>query len=251
MIKILAVLLLVVPSLSLAHTNLVLDVTDNKVVTEQGMYTPRPIASLTKLMTALLIVESNLDLEEKVKYRGSIWIGKKVTRKELLDSLLIRSDNYAAQALANSWPGGSEAFIKAMNTRAQELGMTHTVYADASGLDNRNVSTAHDLTKVIVAAGRHRLISNVSTTKFLIIEQKHKKKFKQVLIGNTNRNLLFDFDEIILSKTGTTTPAGRCLALLVQKDDKQYAIVILGEKNIKAREQKARTLISDLTILDE
>lgn len=246
-----AALLLAMSGLCSAHTNLVFDVTDNVVVAEQGMDTPRAIASLTKLMTALLIVESNLDLEQKVKYRGFIWFSKKVSRQELLDSLLIRSDNHAANALADSWPGGRQVFIEAMNTRALELGMFKTVYADASGLDNRNVSTAHDLTKVIVAAGQHRLLSNISTTKYLMVERKYKKKIKQVLVGNTNRNLLFDFDEIILSKTGTTSAAGRCLALLVEKNDKQYAIVILGEKDLKAREQRARNLIFNHVIINE
>lgn len=248
---VLAVLLFTVWGLCSAHTNIVYDVTDNTVIAEQGMDTPRAIASLTKLMTALLIVESDLDLEQQVRYRGSIWFAKQVSRLELLDSLLIRSDNHAADALADSWPGGRQLFVKAMNTRAQELGMFQTVYADASGLDNRNVSTASDLTNLIVAAGQYRLLSNISTTKYLMVERKYKKKIKQVLVGNTNRNLLFDFDEIILSKTGTTSVAGRCLALLVEKNDKQYAIVILGEKNLKAREQRARNLIFNYVIINE
>jgi D-alanyl-D-alanine endopeptidase (penicillin-binding protein 7) len=247
---VIAALLLVFSNVCSAHSNIVLNLSDNKVETEENMYQQRPMASLTKLMTALLIVESNLDLEEKVKYRGGIWFAKKVSRQELLDSLLIRSDNAAANALADSWPGGRKMFVAKMNERAHELGMLQTVYADPSGLDDRNVSTAMDLTKVIVAAGYHQLISNISTTKYLMVERKYKKKIKQVQIGNTNRNLLFDFDEIILSKTGTTTLAGRCLALLVLKENKRYAIVILGEKTIQAREEKARHLIFNHVILN-
>jgi serine-type D-Ala-D-Ala endopeptidase (penicillin-binding protein 7) len=248
---ILAALLLAVSGLCSAHTNIVYDVTDNMVIAEQGMDTPRAMASLTKLMTALLIVESDLDLEQKVSYRGSIWFSKQVSRLELLDSLLIRSDNHAANALADSWPGGRRVFVETMNTRARELGMFQTTYADPSGLDNRNVSTASDITNLIVAVGQYRLLSNISTTKYLMVERKYKKKIKQVLVGNTNRNLLFDFDEIILSKTGTTSAAGRCLALLVEKNDKQYAIVILGEKDLKAREQRARNLIFNYVIINE
>jgi D-alanyl-D-alanine endopeptidase (penicillin-binding protein 7) len=248
---VLAALLLAVSGLCSAHTNIVYNATDNIVVAEQGMDTPRAMASLTKLMTALLIVESDLNLEQKVSYRGAIWFAKQVSRQELLDSLLIRSDNHAANALADSWPGGRQIFVETMNTRARELGMFQTTYADPSGLDNRNVSTASDLTKVIIAAGHHRLLSNISTTKYLMVERKYKKKIKQVLVGNTNRNLLFDFDEIILSKTGTTSAAGRCLALLVEKNGKQYAIAILGEKDLKSREQKARNLIFNYVILNE
>jgi D-alanyl-D-alanine endopeptidase (penicillin-binding protein 7) len=247
---VIAALLLALSGLSWAHSNIVYNITDNKIVEEENRLDVRPIASLTKLMTALLVVESNLDLEEKVNYRGVLWFSKRVSRQELLDSLLIRSDNAAANALADSWPGGRKVFVETMNTRARELGMFQTMYADPSGLDDRNVSTAEDLTKIIVAAGQYRLISNISTTKYLMVERKYKKKITQVLIGNTNRRLLFDFDEIILSKTGTTNKAGRCLALLVDKDRKKYAIVILGEKTIQSREEKARHLIFNHVILN-
>jgi D-alanyl-D-alanine endopeptidase (penicillin-binding protein 7) len=125
------------------------------------------------------------------------------------------------------------------------------VFADASGLDNRNVSTVLDLSKLVLAVSEYRLLSNISTTKSLLVERKSKKKIKQVEIGNTNRRLLFDFDEIIVSKTGTTSAAGRCLALLVEKNNKQYAIIILGENNLKAREEKARHLIFNYAIIKE
>ena len=249
--SLIAVLLLTFSGFAFSHSNIVYNVTDNIVENEENRSNVRPIASLTKLMTALLIVESDLNLEEEVRYKGGIFTSKKVSRQELLDSLLIRSDNQAANALADSWPGGRKMFIEDMNTRARELGMLQTTYADPSGLDHRNVSTVDDLTKVIVAASQHRLLTNISTTKFLMVERRYKKKIKQVQIGNTNRNLLFDFDEIILSKTGTTSAAGRCLALMVEKNGKQYAIVILGEKNLKAREQKARNLILNHVIIND
>jgi D-alanyl-D-alanine endopeptidase (penicillin-binding protein 7) len=248
---VLAALLLSVSGLSWAHSNIVYNHSDNKIEYEENMNQVRPMASLTKLMTALLVVESNLDLEEQVTYHGRVWFSKKVTRQELLDSLLIRSDNNAAEALARSWPSGRDAFIRAMNAKAQELGMLNTTYADASGLDNRNVSTVLDLSKLVLAVSKYRLLSNISTTKSLLVERKFKKKIKQVEVGNTNRRLLFDFDEIVVSKTGTTTAAGRCLALMVEKNDKQYAIIILGEKNLKAREDKARHLIFNYAIINE
>ena len=248
---VLSIFLLTISSICLAHSNIVYNVTDDIIVEEENRSVVRPMASLTKLMTALLIVESDLDLDEKVRYRGGIFGSKKVSRQELLDSLLIRSDNQAANALAESWPGGRKVFVEAMNARARELSMLQTKYADPSGLDNHNVSSAEDLTKIIIAASQYRLISNISTTKFLIVERKYKKKIKQVQIGNTNKNLLFDFDEIILSKTGTTSAAGRCLALMVEKNGKQYAIVILGEPNLKTREEKARNLIINNVIISE
>lgn len=248
--SVLAVLLLTVSQICSAHSSIVYNHTDSTVESEENMYMVRPMASLTKLMTALLIVESDLNLEEKVKYQGGIWFSKKVSRQELLNSLLIRSDNAAANALADSWPGGRKAFVYKMNNRAHELGMLQTVYADPSGLDDRNVSTANDLTKIIIADSYHKILSNISTTEYLMIERKYKKKIKQIIVGNTNRNLLFDFDDIILSKTGFTSKAGRCLALMVDKDGKKYAIVILGEKTIQAREEKARHLIVNHVILN-
>ena len=246
----LALLLLAASSFSWAHTSIVYNLTDDKVEYNEEMDRERSMASLTKLMTALLIVDSPLDLDETVKYRGGVFATRKVSRMELLESLLIRSDNAAAEALARSWPGGRDAFIQEMNARARQLNMLNTTYRDPSGLDNRNASTARDLVKIIAACGKHPLIRHVSSTKYLTLERKYKKRIKIVEISNTNK-LLFEFDEIILSKTGTTTAAGRCLALMVDKGGKQYAIVILGEKTIRDREQKARQLIFNYATMDE
>lgn len=246
----LALLLLAASSFSWAHTSIVYNLTDDNVVYQEEMDKNRSMASLTKLMTALLIVDSNLDLDEAVKYRGGIFTTRKVSRMELLESLLIRSDNAAAEALARSWPGGRDVFIQEMNTRAKQLGMLSTTYRDPSGIDSGNISTARDLVKIINACGKHQLIRYISSTKYLTLERKYKKRIKTVEISNTNK-LLFEFDEIILSKTGTTSAAGRCLALMVDKGGKQYAIVILGEKTIRDREQKARQLIFNYAIMDE
>jgi|LakMenEpi03Aug12_release.lakeMendotaPanAssembly.Ray.scaffolds.fasta_scaffold14990_12 D-alanyl-D-alanine endopeptidase (penicillin-binding protein 7) len=245
------VLFLTASTLCYSHSSIVYNYTDNVLEYGEDMNKSRPIASLTKLMTALLIVESNLDLTEEVKYKGGIWRTSMVSRQELLDSLLIRSDNAAGDALANSWPGGRNYFIKAMNGRAEQLGMTQTKFFDPHGLDKRNISSAKDLARLIIEDSKHKLIANISTTKYLMIERKNKKKISYVSIGNTNKTLLFEFDEIILSKTGWTNPAGRCLALMVQKGDKKYAIVILGELTPKDREEKARQLIFNYATINE
>ena len=245
------VLLLTVSTVCYPRSSIVYNYTDNILEYEENIDKIRPIASLTKLMTALLIVESNLDLSQEIKYKGSVWQTRMVSRQELLDSLLIRSDNAAADALANSWPGGRTYFIKEMNFRAEQLGMTKTKFFDPHGLDKRNISCAKDLASLIVEDSKHKLIANTSTTKYLMIERKNKKKISYVSIGNTNKTLLFEFDEIILSKTGWTKPAGRCLALMVQKGDKKYVIVILGEPTPKDREEKARQLIFNYAIMNE
>lgn len=245
----LLVFLLVISPVASAHSALVLDITNDQIIYQEDVSLQRPIASLTKLMTALIVVESNLDLDQRVKYRGGIFKSKSVSRLELLESLLIRSDNAAAEALAKSWPGGRSEFISQMNARAEQLGMEYTDYFDPSGLDNRNVSTAIDLSKLIIVCSHYPLISNISSTKYLTVERKYRKKIKKVSVGNTNK-LLFEFDNIVLSKTGTTTAAGRCLALMVEKNNRRYAIVILGERTVQDREDKARNLIFNYVSAD-
>ena len=248
---IIAFLFLVPTAVAQNSSYYVFDQTDNTIVVGEFVSQPRPVASLTKLMTALLIVESGVSLTEPVKYRGGIFQTKMVTREELLDSLLIRSDNAAAEALAESWYSGRKGFIKDMNARAKQLNMINTVYADPSGLDRHNVSTAIDQAALISAAAQHSIITEKSSSKYITIERKNKKKINYVSIGNTNKNLLFEFDNIILSKTGWTNPAGRCLALMVAKEQHKFVIVILGEKTVTDRENRARQLINNYVTIKE
>jgi D-alanyl-D-alanine endopeptidase (penicillin-binding protein 7) len=253
MIKKVSAILLLVSSSALAQSSsyYVFDQTDNDIIVGEFVAEKRPVASLTKLMTALLIVESSISLEEKVKYHGGIFQTKMVKRGELLESLLIRSDNAAAEALAASWYSGRSGFVKDMNVRAKQLGMINTGYADPSGLDRHNVSTAIDQSILISAAAQYPIIATTSSSKYITIERKTKKKINYVSIGNTNKNLLFEFDNIILSKTGFTNPAGRCLALMVEKDQHKFVIVILGEKTTIDRENRARQLINNYVTIKE
>lgn len=223
----------------------VYNLTDRKPIDGHDYGSIKSIASVTKLMTALVVMDSQQDLNEKVRYRGSIWPWpKNVIRRELLESLLIRSDNRAAEDLAEAYPGGRKAFIEAMNAKALELNMLKTAFVDPSGLGHGNVSTAEDLVHLVRASGSYPSIRKISSSRYLEIERKQNKKITLVQLPNTNHNLLFEFDNIELSKTGWTTPAGRCLALLVRKGKTEYAIIILGEKDNKAREEKARNLIN-------
>lgn len=244
--------LLLVTNLAYADsTYYVYNQTKKEKVYEQNIAEQRPIASVTKLMTALVVVESNPVWVEKIKYKGNIFFSRQVSKKELFESLLIRSDNNAANAFANAWPGGYDAFIATMNARAASLGMAKTHFDDPSGLDKDNVSTAEDLVKLIAEAGKHDVIRYTSSSKYLHIEEQTKRKIKSVSLNNTNKQLLFEFDEIVMSKTGFTNPAGRCLALLVDKNGTKYSIVILGEKSISSREKQARHLIKDYVSIQE
>lgn len=223
----------------------VYNLTDQKPVDGHNYREIKSIASVTKLMTALVVLDSKQDLNEKVRYRGSIWPWpKNVTRRELIESLLIRSDNRASEDLAMAYPGGMKSFVEAMNAKALELNMLKSAFVDPSGLGRGNVSTAEDLVLLVKAAGSHPIIRQVSSSKYLEIERRQGKKITVAQLPNTNHNLLFEFDNIELSKTGWTTPAGRCLALIVRKNKIEYAIIILGEKNNLTREQTARNLIN-------
>jgi len=234
--------------MSTAHANgpshLVLDTTTKNIVSSKGEGEVRPIASLTKLMTALIVVEFKLNMNEEVSYKGGIWRGRKAKRHELLESLLIKSDNAAAEALANSIPGGRSVFIDMMNSRARSLGMKDTHYEDPSGLGRGNTSTANDLSILVSKAYEHPEIANTSSSKYFKVEVKNKKKITYMTVGNTNSQLLSHFNSITLSKTGYTNPAGRCLALMVEQNNKKYAIIILGERTSGDRFYRARNLIN-------
>lgn len=225
-------------------SHLVLDISKKEIISSKNEDVVRPIASITKLMTALIIVESKIDLDETVPYKGGIWRNRKVKRSDLLESLLIKSDNQAAEALANSYPGGREIFINQMNQRSKSLGMTNTSFEDPSGLGKNNLSTAKDLTILVSKTYEHPLISSTSSSKFFKVEIKNKKKITYMTVGNTNSQLLGIFDNITLSKTGYTNPAGRCLALIVERNNNKYAIIILGERTSGDRFYRARNLIN-------
>lgn len=225
-------------------SHLVLDISKKEIVSSNHEDKTRPIASITKLMTALIVVESKLNMSEEVPYMGGIWRNRKVKRSDLLESLLIKSDNSAAEALALSYPNGRAAFINAMNSRARSLGMNNTSFEDPSGLGRLNVSTARDLTILVSKTHEHPEISSTSASKFFKVEIKNKKKITYMNVGNTNSHLLNIFNNITLSKTGYTDPAGRCLALIVEQNNKKYAIIILGEKTSGDRFYRARNLIN-------
>ncbi len=216
---------------------LVLDEREGVVLYERAATTPRPIASLTKLMTALVILESGAALDEAVtitrddldRLKGSrsrIGFGTVLTRGDLLRAALGASDNRAASALARAFPGGREAFMAAMNARAQALEMTDTRFADASGLSANNVSTARDLLKLLDAAHRQPLIHDFTTLgEFHITDLATQR-----VIGfiNTNRLVRGERWEIALSKTGYTADAGNCLVMHAVVAGRPLSIVLLN-----------------------
>ncbi len=211
----------------------------------------RPIASLTKLMTALVILESGLPLDEPItitredrdRLRGTrsrLSFGAVFTRHDLLRAALGASDNRAAAALGRTYPGGDEAMFRAMNEKAQKLGMTQTRFADASGLHNGNVSTANDLVRLVNETRKHQLFQTMTTTPtFRITDQ---KSGRQVAFRNTNRLVHRDSWDIGLSKTGYTAAAGNCLIMQATIAERPLTIVLLNSWGKLSRYGDARRI---------
>lgn len=210
-----------------------------------------PIASITKLMTAVVTLEAGVRLDEKVTISSSdidylkgtgsrLSVGSAYSREQLLHLALIASENRAAHALGRSYPGGLDAFIEAMNRKARQLGMHSTLYVDPTGLSSYNQSTAEDLAKLVNHAYNYfpeiRNISssgNYSLGRQKVVVKKRRKTqvmWRDVAFSNTNR-LTRDHEwRIGLSKTGYINEAGHCLVMQAQIADKNVIIVLLDSQ---------------------
>jgi D-alanyl-D-alanine endopeptidase (penicillin-binding protein 7) len=211
----------------------------------------RPIASLTKLMTALVILESGLSLDEPIKVtredrdrlRGTksrLGFNAVFTRHDLLYAALGASDNRAAAALARTYPGGEDAMFRAMNAKAQQLGMTQTRFVDASGLHNGNVSTANDLVRLVNETHKHELIQTMTTTPSFRVTDRNTGR--QVAFRNTNRLVHRHSWDIALSKTGYTAAAGNCLIMQTTIAERPLTIVLLNSWGKLSRYGDARRI---------
>jgi D-alanyl-D-alanine endopeptidase (penicillin-binding protein 7) len=215
---------------------LVVDLDSNEILYQKNSDTVKPIASITKLMTALVTVDAGLDLAETVTIEKEdvLWsrsssgntgtslpVGAVISRDDLLRLTLMNSHNRAAAALARTYPGGREAFINAMNEKAAELGMHHTKYADPTGLMNSNVSTAEDLAKLALVVEGYPTISEYSTT------ARYKIPDYKRVYGTTNRLVTLDSWKISLQKTGYIKDAGRCVVMITEVAYRRVAIVLL------------------------
>ena len=198
---------------------------------------PMPIASVTKLMTAMVTLDRKLPMNEAItitkadrdllRLTGSrLRAGSKLTRGELLTLALMSSENRAAAALARTYPGGREAFVRVMNRKAETLGMHDTRFADASGLDAGNVSTAHDLARMVFAAMRYPAIRKATTrTQLSVRPWKNRGSLRYV---NTNRLLRSKSWDIQVSKTGYINEAGRCLVMHTEFNGTPTVLVLLN-----------------------
>lgn len=228
------------------HTIWLYNETTNETIVDTNTAEIRPIASLTKLMTAMVTLDISKNLN--TQYRLSNKVGSKLpirsyTKRDLLTALLVKSDNAAAETLAENYPGGRYEFIRAMNNKAKLLGMNATTFVDPSGLDLGNRSTANDVSKMIVSASKYELIASTTVKKDATVDVPYKKKVKELKISNTNKRLLLEINNVVTSKTGFTNAAGFCLSMIVEKDQQKYIVVILGAKSQSQRTDIAKQLI--------
>jgi D-alanyl-D-alanine endopeptidase (penicillin-binding protein 7) len=223
--------------LKLASANaLVIDAQSGQSLYAKGADEVTSIASLTKLMTAIVTIESGLPLDEPLAVdmgdfdylkgsRSRLSMGATLPRREMLQLALMSSENRAASSLARHHPGGVDAFVAAMNAKARALGMTRTRFEDPTGLSPNNVSTASDLARLVRASAQYPLIRDFSTTPSHYVELQPTGR----LLGFNNSNRLVsssDWD-IQLQKTGYIREAGRCLVMLANVASKPMIIVLL------------------------
>jgi D-alanyl-D-alanine endopeptidase (penicillin-binding protein 7) len=197
-----------------------------------------PIASITKLMTAIVVLESGAPLDDPItvtmqdvdRLKGTssrLRVGTTLPRKEMLRLALMASENRAASALARAHPGGTLAFVDAMNRRAKQLGMRDTRFVDPTGLNPNNVSTALDLATLVNAGYQHSLIRDYTTTESVRLAFHGKRRARALNFQNSNALVRSGQWEIGLSKTGYINEAGRCLVMQARISSKPVIIVLL------------------------
>ena len=233
---------------------IVIDQHTNQVLFEKNADVALPIASLTKLMTALLVIENNLDLGETIeitkqeanleRYNFSrLKVGSKFSREDLLHLALMSSENRAAHALGRTFPGGERAFVNAMNVKSKILGMWTTKFTEPTGLNSGNVSSARDLAKLIDETSRIPLIEKFSTSKSSRIRIHNAiHKFK-----NSNSLVRKGSWDILVSKTGFIKPSGKCLAMIAKVRNNPYIIITLDATASSNRTKDAKRIFAWLS----
>ena len=220
----------------------IMDSSSSDVLFEKNADNALPIASITKLMTALVVVESNQDMNEvlevtkddidHIKNTSSrLRVGARLTRSNMLHIALMSSENRAASALGRNYPGGLPAFVAAMNAKAKELGMSNTHYVDSNGLSSENVASARDLAKLIQAAQRYPVLCEYSTDQQYVVEPGGRALHYR----NSNHLVNNPTWDIMLQKTGYIVEAGRCLVMQARIEGRPIIMVLLDSKTKESR----------------
>ena len=223
---------------------LIFDAQQGHAIYSKNTDTIMPIASITKLMTAMVVLDAQLPLSEEITIdsadidvlkntRSRLKVGTSLTRQQLLRLALMSSENRAAAALGRAYPGGIEAFVSAMNNKAFELGMGNSRFVDSTGLSSSNVSTARDLVKMVEAAHFYEEIRDFSTTTTHAL---NSPDYRRGLKYTNSNNLVSNGQwQIGVSKTGFLSAAGRCLVMQANITGKPVIIVLLDSNGKKTR----------------
>jgi D-alanyl-D-alanine endopeptidase (penicillin-binding protein 7) len=223
----------------LATNYAVVDIGTGELLEEKNSNEVRSIASITKVMTAIVSADSGQDLSETIlvkhikgistKLKAGLWI----PRSTLIHLALLSSDNLAAKLLATNYPGGEHAFVIAMNYKAREIGMLNSEFTDPTGLLDTNVSTVNDLIKLVIHADNYQNLKDFSVTKTQVAVPS-KKKLNFINFNSTNK-LVDRYKDIVFSKTGWIRKSGGCLIMLVHNQSSKRIIVLLNSKNTHTR----------------
>lgn len=225
-----------------SNAALVVDQASSQVLFEKNSDVALPIASLTKLMTALVVLEARQDVNEVLEVTADdidreknsssrLRVGAQMTRANMLHIALMSSENRAASALGRNYPGGLRAFVTAMNAKAKALGMNDSHFVEPTGLSSNNVASARDLAKLVVAAHRHPMIREYSTDPRYAVDTGGRSLHYM----NSNRLVRNPNWDIGLQKTGYISEAGRCLVMQTQIDGRPVVMVFLDSKGKESR----------------
>jgi D-alanyl-D-alanine endopeptidase (penicillin-binding protein 7) len=221
---------------------LVEDQRTGELLVQKNPHAVVPIASITKLMTAMVILDAQLDLNEPLVVRkedidnlrhsrSRLPVGTNLTRQEALLLALMASENRAAHALGRTYPGGQEAFVAAMNAKARALGLTATRFTEPTGLSGGNISSAQDLARMVSAAYNYPLIREFTTCEEAVIQSGRRI----LSFHNTNRLVKSPQWQIGLSKTGFIDEAGRCLVMQAEVAQRPVLIILLDAQGTMTR----------------
>lgn len=228
---------------------LVVDQQTNQILFSKNPQAVLPIASITKLMTALVVLESEQPLDEPLSIsqedvdtekgsRSRLQVGTRLTRGQMLHLALMSSENRAANALGRHHPGGLQAFVRAMNAKAAQLGMAHTRYVEPTGLSSANQSSAVDLSILVKAASQHDLIRELSTSLNTEVAVGHR----QLAFRNTNSLVKEPHWDIGLQKTGYIAEAGRCVVMQTKMAGRELIMILLDSAGRQSRVGDAERL---------
>lgn len=239
-----------------AGSALVMDAHTGEVLYSKNSNVSRPMASITKLMTAVITADARLNMSEEItlepidfegpkRASSKLRAGDKMNRAEVLLVALMKSENPAAAALARTYPGGRAAFISAMNSKAHQLGMSSTRYFESTGLDSRNVSSARDLAILVTEAYKYGVIRQFSSTAHYDFDL----GYRMLKANNTNALVRNGGWNINLSKTGYINEAGRCVVMHTTVNSRPAVVVLMGEPTSESRNNDATDLLTWLNYL--